>query len=443
MAYDQSLFPQFFFILIARFRIFLVPWVLVVSSAILIGGPSEAIAIEYFVAASEGSDGNNGTLQKPFLTLERGVSVLSPGDTLFVRGGTYQRTQYKWEPPSGISGKPVTIMAYQNEKVVVKPVPGYTVFEFRDNSHDIIMDGLTIDARGGNDGIRMGVGGHHMRISNSEIMNAPRNGIQVSDGTYHEFINLRVHDNDGAYDPSKKLQSYGFYVPGNHNLIKGCLIYRNAGYGIHVYHSSGTPSYNTIINNKIYDNDEMGIGIYGGIENTVINNVVWGNTYGIHVDYGASKTKIYHNTVYSNDTNEILLGSTSKDSALANNLLAITSSSPALVISQGSGKSIIENNLIIGNGNDPAQLVKPWEPSVILRDNLIGNNYDPKFQDAENRNFHLTGESDARGAGRVISDVQEDLDGVPRNPSAGFDIGAYQYVGAVSLEPPTFLRILN
>lgn len=147
---------------------------------LVMSGSFEAMATMYFVAASNGNDGNRGTLESPFLTLENGLTVLSPGDTLYVRGGTYRRTHYRWAPPSGISWEePVTIMAYQNEKVIIKPKPGATVFSFKDGSHHIIMDGFTIDAEGGHDGIRMGQGGHHMRILNGEVKNAPHQGIQT------------------------------------------------------------------------------------------------------------------------------------------------------------------------------------------------------------------------------------------------------------------------
>ena len=49
---------------------------------------SAAQARNYYVATT-GSDSNPGTLAQPFRTIVKGVSVLKPGETTFVRAGTY------------------------------------------------------------------------------------------------------------------------------------------------------------------------------------------------------------------------------------------------------------------------------------------------------------------------------------------------------------------
>ncbi|MEZ4272382.1 MAG: right-handed parallel beta-helix repeat-containing protein [Myxococcota bacterium] len=398
--------------------------------------PAAVFAKDYYASAQSGSDANPGSEQQPFLTLEKGVSVLNPGDTLVVRGGTYHRATADWSPPSGTSWEQaVTIRASHGEQVIVKPLPGATTFEFRQGSHYIIMDGLTIDAKGGHDAIRMGPTGHHIRIMNSEIKNAPRNGIQVSEGEFHEFINLSIHDNDGAFNPGKPLQSYGIYMPGDNNLVKGCSIYRNAGYGIHVFHSSGTPSHNTIVNNMVYDNDSIGIGIYRGTDNLVANNVIWGNSHGIHLDYGASKTKLYHNTVYGNDTNEILLGDSSSDSTVINNMLVSTQPDPALIVSNGSGASTISNNLIVGT--DPGNLLKVWDANAFLSGNLVGAAFEPKLRDPAELDFRLGEGSSAIDAGVVVEAVKTDYAGVSRSQGALPDIGAFEFGGtAPVVDPP-------
>src|SRR5437868_366052 len=60
-------------------------------------------AASYYVAPS-GSDSSAGTLANPFRTITHGVSVLAPGDTLNIRGGTYVETlDYNTPIPSGSS----------------------------------------------------------------------------------------------------------------------------------------------------------------------------------------------------------------------------------------------------------------------------------------------------------------------------------------------------
>lgn len=343
-----------------------------------------------------------------------------------------------WNPGSGNSWEnPVTIKAYKNEKVIVKPLPGSPVFQFENGKRYIIMDGFTIDAQGGTYGIWSGEGSHHFRILNSEVMNGSKTGIITSKySEYHEFINLKVHDN-GSTD-----LDHGFYISTSKHLVKDCLIFRNSGWGVHIYSGSGnSPSYNKIVNNKIYDNNRAGqrgrgLGIYSGTQNVAINNLIWGNLDGIHVDYGASATKIYHNTVYADARYGIWLGSKSDAALVKNNLIYIPNASYGLMISQGSGASIVENNLIVASTP-----VAQKEPNANLSGNLVGNSYNPGFVDATNHDFRLTNISSAIGRGLVIPEVETDFDGVQRNPRGASDIGAYAF--GTSLAPPTSLEIIS
>lgn len=433
---------------------FFLSCVLGMSGIVGIAGPSEAIAKDYFVAASNGNDANPGTKEAPFLRLEKGVSVLSPGDTLYVRGGTYQRNHYRWSSPSGISWtQPVSIKSYQNEKVIVKPlpstdVPGHTVFYFLDNSQYIIMDGLTVvgtavdGSNAGSYGYRMGTGSHHIRISNGEIKNTYNSAIQGSGAHYIEIINLKIHDSwlgTSGFGTGEK--SYGFYLNGDYNLVQDCEIYNNHGYGIHLFSSTRKPSHNRIINNRIHDNKLGGIIVTGGTNNQVINNLFWANDRGIQVDWGATSTIVFHNTFYSNTKEEIILGPSSDKSFVKNNLLVGTSSYPVLFAVNGSGASQIENNLILGSSKDPNVLLKISDPSATSSGNLMGSSYVHGLKNPAGFDFHLTEPSSAIRAGLALKEVTTDLDGASRNSTAGYDIGAYQFGGAIALDPPHNLRI--
>ncbi|HBP86492.1 MAG TPA: right-handed parallel beta-helix repeat-containing protein [Nitrospirales bacterium] len=419
---------------------FFLSYIFVLSGIFGLAGLSEAIAKEYFVAASNGNDKNNGTNEAPFLTLEKGVSVLSPGDTLNVRGGTYQRNQQLWSPPSGISwGSPITIRAYQKEKVVIKPLPGYTVFEFRNNSQYIIMDGFIMDATDGHDGIRMGTNGHHIRISNSEIKNAPHQGIMTSNGSFHEFLRLRIHHN--GITSNTPGQSHGIYMPGSNNLIEGCEIFNNGTRGVQIYSTAYTPSSNIVRNNRIYNNGVAGASGHGivmwkGKNNQAYNNLVWGNLHdGINTQHGVG-ARIYNNTLYENGAYGIALLDKSDKSLVKNNLVYQKNGNAGLYIANGSGASVIENNLVIAP--DP---IKQMDKSAILGKNFLGMSYDPKFQDVDKYDFHLTKGSFAIGRGLVIEEVETDFDGALRSFGLPFDIGAYAFGAA--LAPPTNLSIIS
>ena len=69
---------------------------------------SRLVPSVYYVSLT-GSDNNPGTLAQPFGTINHGASILTPGDTLYIRAGTYAE-QLVDAIPSGTSWTaPVTI----------------------------------------------------------------------------------------------------------------------------------------------------------------------------------------------------------------------------------------------------------------------------------------------------------------------------------------------
>src|SRR4051812_38245460 len=94
---------------------------LIVLSVVLLRSVSAA---EFFVA-TDGKDTNAGTKASPFATIQRAQTAASPGDTVFIRGGTYvmeeaqiAKKQRIWAyvtylDKSGEKGKPITYAAYE------------------------------------------------------------------------------------------------------------------------------------------------------------------------------------------------------------------------------------------------------------------------------------------------------------------------------------------
>jgi len=70
----------------------------------------------YYVATS-GSDGNTGTWEQPWRTVQHGLDMAGPGDTVMVRGGTYN--EYLHTNTSGTDGAPITLRGYPGEAVVL------------------------------------------------------------------------------------------------------------------------------------------------------------------------------------------------------------------------------------------------------------------------------------------------------------------------------------
>ena len=371
----------------------------------------------YYVSLT-GSDSNPGSLAQPFKTLSKGVSVLTPGDTLYIRGGTYAENLNN-KIPSGTSWTaPVTVSAYSGEAVIVQPGTGNSVVRITAGRSYIDLEGLTIDGTGTAagyptvwiDGYNGGVS-HHIRIKNCEIRNSLSQGILVESTPgnlpdHNEFINLKVHDN-GVSD-----FHHGLYIQSNFNLIEGCDVYRNAGWGMQIYKSGGVngvdAGHNIVRNSKFHDNARVGargvgIGVYDGDGNLVYNNQVWNNNTGMSVTYGASNTKVYNNTIYANKTYAMIVGYGCDGSSCS------------------SLNTTIRNNIFY---KDATEGVSNYGTNTVADHNLSGVN--PQFVDEINHNFHLQAGSPAIDAGAAVAEVPTDFDGVARPQGSAYDIGAYE-----------------
>jgi hypothetical protein len=70
--------------------------------------------------ARDGDDAGPGTEDEPFASVTAGLMALAPGDTLLIRGGTYDERVV--EPPirPGTPDAPITVAAYPGERPVIR-----------------------------------------------------------------------------------------------------------------------------------------------------------------------------------------------------------------------------------------------------------------------------------------------------------------------------------
>src|SRR5262249_45590424 len=117
-----------------------------------------------------------GTSTLPWRTISFAVTGLKPGDTLLVRGGTYD----DWLDNPAMAGaswsNPIRIAAYPGESVWLKPSRGLYAIYFAASQQYIEFDHINIDARGNTLGAPIKIEGwsggnaHHIRIKNAEIV---------------------------------------------------------------------------------------------------------------------------------------------------------------------------------------------------------------------------------------------------------------------------------
>jgi parallel beta-helix repeat protein len=396
-------------------------------------GAKTTQASTYYVATT-GNDSNPGSIQQPFRTIKRGISVLKPGDITFLRAGTYPESidTNGFNFPIGTSwSSAITIAAHPGETVTMRPEGGEAIINFgaerAEPDQYIIFDGIHFDAIYGSfTAISINQGSHHIRFQNCEIKNAYRSGVYINWGNnnglpsnYNEFINCDIHHNGRAPDqPPGYGAGHGIYITTHHNVFRGNRVHHNGSWGLHVYWGN-YPAQQTMSNlieqNWVYENGNNttrygsvccgGIVLDSGSANEVKNNLVYNNpVIGISLNGNCSRCKVVHNTVYNNSLD----------------IQAITG---------GSGE--IQNNIAFPKG---VSIAGGYTASNNLTDN-------PNFVDAASNDFRLLSSSPAIDAGMTLSAVHGDFLRKRRPQGSAHDIGAHEYGGGSSPAPPRNLVV--
>jgi hypothetical protein len=171
------------------------------AAALLIAAQGALLFAATYWVAPDGSDSNSGTSSNaPFATPQKAVtlSALAPGDTIYVRGGTYVLSTPVKPSKSGTAASPIRLWAYPGE---------LPVFDF---SPMPASAGKALDVRR-----------DYWHVRGIEVKNAPDNGIFVA-GTGNIIEGCVVHDcgNDGFALGSTSARA-------TNTLILNCDSYRN------------------------------------------------------------------------------------------------------------------------------------------------------------------------------------------------------------------------
>jgi len=155
------------------------------------------LAYSQIYVATDGTDDSTGTIDYPYQSISKAISVSQPGDTIYVRGGTYNLTSTIniTIVLSGTAEQMRTLTAYKDE------VP--------------VLDGSGLPS--GKKGISLQ--SNYWHIKGLRITLAKDNGMQINFGSY--------------------------------NIIENCQFYRNQDTGLQISNGS---SYNQIINCDSYYN---------------------------------------------------------------------------------------------------------------------------------------------------------------------------------------------
>ncbi|MEU0026784.1 right-handed parallel beta-helix repeat-containing protein [Streptomyces sp. NPDC006335] len=161
-----------------------------VGAVLALPAPQASAAATTLVVATNGSDSAPGTLAQPLRTVQRAVDLARPGDTIAVRAGTYALTDNITITTSGTASQPITLGAYQGERVVIDG-------EQLAASHTPVGGSIPRAERGA-----IHQEASYWRISDLEIVNGPY-GVYCDGCDGNVFARLKTHDN---YESGFQLQ---------------------------------------------------------------------------------------------------------------------------------------------------------------------------------------------------------------------------------------------
>ncbi len=235
----------------------LLPLLFALLASVLVVPRAHAATTLY--VATNGSDSNAGTLNQPWRTITKGLRSLKPGDTLYVRGGTYTERVTGFTLPSGTSSARITVKAYSGERPIVKGLlwlKGANYWTF---------DGINVtwDSNTGrsNEHMLKLIDGTGWVYTNAEVWGARSFAAILIAGApaSYKLSYLKVHD---TYATNDKYQDHLIYVNsyagGTGGVIERNLLWNSPnGRAIKVGPSSSSGSkvgkvtirYNTMFNN--------------------------------------------------------------------------------------------------------------------------------------------------------------------------------------------------
>ncbi len=200
----------------------------------------------------------DGSLNAPWKTLQEGISNLSPGDTLLIRGDSvgqiYDETLSL--SVSGAAMQPITLKAHPNEKVILTGTSGTRLNLNRDSW---ILDGLIIDqANIASDAIK--INASNITIRNSEIRNGQREGIAIEKASFVTIEDSYIHDFMWISSTGTRNDAHCIMIDtGLSSTITDIKIHRNtiekcSGDGTQIFGVTGQPISTYAKNIEFVDN---------------------------------------------------------------------------------------------------------------------------------------------------------------------------------------------
>ncbi len=395
----------------------------------------------YVAPPPGGADGNPGTLEFPWATLQHAADTVQPGDTVLVRAGGYTGAYFT---TSGTATQPIVLKAFAGEQpeiIADNPVTPDGL-NLEGASH-MVVEGFRVDGR-----TRAGIRAvlcEHVTVRGNR---ADANGVW---GIFTGFCDDLLIENNIT---TGSIDEHGIYVSnsGDRPVIRGNLISGNFANGIHM-------------------NGDASQGGDGVISDAVVeNNVIAGNGIGggsgINMD-GVQDSIVRNNLIYDSHASGISLyridgGEPSTGNRVLNNTVLVADDGRwALNVQDGSSGNFARNNVLLSDhsfrgsisisvdslpgfscdynmledrfttdGGDSVFDFAAWQAMGYDANSLLATP-EELFFDPAGSDYHLKQGSPAVDAGETLADVPVDLEGTPRPVGSAFDVGSFEGVGII------------
>jgi hypothetical protein len=419
----------------------------------------------YYVAKN-GNNANPGTLAQPWLTIQKAATTMLGGDTVYIRGGTYnERVNLFYR--SNASGPYITFTNYPGEEVILDGTGiaiqyGEGLFHIWKTDY-IRVSGLKIQHSNGA-GIYVAYS-NHIIVEHNSTYDTVKSGISgwgasnVIIDSNDIALACNSHTNYPMSEENISLDNVdGFEIKNNYvhqaaNIPDGA----SGGEGINLKDGSRNGTvHNNIVHldgrqdGKPSNRLAFGIDAWNSPTNMtnieIYDNVAYNSAYGFIVSSEQGGTvdgvKIYNNIAYNNTKAgfTIVWWGGTKDGVKRNiqffNNVSYHNGTGFQNTSPLNENVIVRNNIFSQNGV-PIQLLTGSESQITIDHNLFygpggtkGTNPvigDPKFVNPDGADFQLQSGSPAIDAGSSLNAPNSDFAGNARPRGAGYDIGAYEY----------------
>jgi hypothetical protein len=319
----------------------------------------------YYVSANNGSDSNNGSETTPFQTINRAISFVNPGGTIFVMNGTYQNNGYGTVDTATNTNMNnnhvVTINKSGSEGayITLKNYPGHSPL-------------IQFDGRGG---IVISNNMNYIIIEGFEVVGP---GASI---TYAEAYANREYKVLAASDPNDDINYnhtyfsgkgiWGGYGAHHHIIIRNNIVHDTAGSGIRFNDSDHiTIEYNEVYNTTWWTSSASSAVVFA---ETIASS---------EVDNGTDVKMVIRGNLVYNNWNRIPFyvtqlpdnsGNTNPNygTATYNNIL----DGQGLYVTRSDdnyyGTFLFENNVCVNNGKNGINFDNSLGASAIIQNNTL------------------------------------------------------------------------